>query len=564
MAPQKQNTVDLGTALYRYHYGLGLHAVRLLRRTGRWLYRISAPLRRVCRYLWMRYAVRRAHRFVHQQRLLGFRLRAGFGELRAAGKQSLLAPIPCFFRLCRGAVRHYWTQLTALGRLVGPVAASLVLVVTVLLWSNADFCLNLTYRGTDLGAIENAAIYDAGAILARGRVINADNSFSVDAVPVFSMTVQRRQPMLTDTEVCDAILRTSGDSIAEATGLYVDGSFVGAMESREELEGLLQSLKDAHYDKNDPDQRADFLQKVEMEDGLYPIAPVRTVDSMRGRLTYEATLLRTYMVQAGDTFGAIARKHDLTLEELRDMNPAFADGKLQVGDRVVIERARPFLQVVKIQTIRYTETIDYNTQTVYRDDKPVTYSKVTTKGQEGSQDVVAEVTYQNGEETGRKVVSKTVTKQPVTKIVERGTKKVVSSTGTTVQQGDGIATGNMVWPVPVCRNVYQGYHRGHLAIDISSGPIPVFNKPCLAVDGGTVIYAGWYYGYGYYVKIDHGNGLVSTYAHLHSMAVVKGQQVSRGQEIGRVGNTGYSTGPHLHFEIIKNGVKVNPLNYVKP
>ena len=560
-APQFHNFAE---ACYRFHYGLGIHTMRVCRRFGRWMGRVTAPLRHVCYYVWKRRVVWPAHR-------LRRRARSVWGQMRPAGKllaenfkKNPLLVFPCFFRLCHSAIKHYWDELTAIGRLMGPIAAGAALVITILAWTNTTFCLGLTYQGQELGVVDNAAVYDQGAKLARERVNNVDDSFTVDIVPTFTLQIQDRKAPLTGYQVCDGILQVSSDSIGQATGLYVDGSFVGAMESREELEGLLQSLKDAHYDKNDPDQRADFLQKVEMEDGLYPIATVRTVDSMRGRLTYEATLLRTYMVQAGDTFGAIARKHDLTLEELRDMNPAFADGKLQVGDRVVIERARPFLQVVKIQTIRYTETIDYNTQTVYRDDKPVTYSKVTTKGQEGSQDVVAEVTYQNGEETGRKVVSKTVTKQPVTKIVERGTKKVVSSTGTTVQQGDGIATGNMVWPVPVCRNVYQGYHRGHLAIDISSGPIPVFNKPCLAVDGGTVIYAGWYYGYGYYVKIDHGNGLVSTYAHLHSMAVVKGQQVSRGQEIGRVGNTGYSTGPHLHFEIIKNGVKVNPLNYVKP
>ena len=565
MATSKPNQKSLGGALYRYHYGLGLHAVRLIRRAWRWLYRISAPLRRICRYLWMRYAVRPTHRFVRQQRLLATRLRAGLRELRAAGKRSVFAPVPCFFRLCRGAVRHYWSQLTALGRLLGPVAGALVLAVTVLVWSNADFCLQLTYRGNELGVIENAAVYDSGATLARERVTNTDNSFSVDAVPVFSMMVQGRQPALNDAEVCDAILRISGDSIAEATGLYIDGSFVGAMESREELEMLLSSIKDAHYDKEDPDQRAEFLQKVEMKDGLYPIATVLRRETMQGRLTYQTVLERTYMVQEGDTLGAIARKHDLTEEELRAMNPAYADShKMQVGERLVIERAKPFLQVVMVKTIRYTESIDYNTQTVYREDKPITYSKVTTKGQEGSKDIVAEVTYRNGQETGRRIVSETVTKQPVTKVVEKGTKKTYTSSGTLAEQGDGIATGDMVWPVPVCHNVYQGYHRGHLAIDISSGPIPVLNKPCLAADGGTVVYAGWYYNYGYYVKIDHGNGLYTTYSHLHSIGVVKGQMVSRGQEIGRVGNTGYSTGPHLHFEVIKNGVKVNPLNYVTP
>ena len=71
-------------------------------------------------------------------------------------------------------------------------------------------------------------------------------------------------------------------------------------------------------------------------------------------------------------------------------------------------------------------------------------------------------------------------------------------------------------------------------------------------------------GYGNVVKIRHSNGLVTVYAHLQTVKVVTGQYVSRGQTIGLIGNTGYSFGPHLHFEVIKNGVKVNPLNYVKP
>ena len=77
-------------------------------------------------------------------------------------------------------------------------------------------------------------------------------------------------------------------------------------------------------------------------------------------------------------------------------------------------------------------------------------------------------------------------------------------------------------------------------------------------------FAGWYSGYGYYVKIDHGNGLVTTYAHLDSIAVVVGQKVSNGQQIGRVGNSGRSTGPHLHFEVYLNGEKVNPGKYINP
>ena len=94
----------------------------------------------------------------------------------------------------------------------------------------------------------------------------------------------------------------------------------------------------------------------------------------------------------------------------------------------------------------------------------------------------------------------------------------------------------------------------------------VLGKPAVAADGGVVIQAatGWNGGYGNVVKIRHSNGLITVYAHLQTVKVVTGQSVSRGQTIGLIGNTGYSFGPHLHFEVIKNGVKVNPIYYVKP
>jgi murein DD-endopeptidase MepM/ murein hydrolase activator NlpD len=289
--------------------------------------------------------------------------------------------------------------------------------------------------------------------------------------------------------------------------------------------------------------------------------------TLQGMLTSQTVKEETYTVQPGDVLGTIAVKHDMTTAELRSLNPRFANtDMIKAGDVLIVQRPKSMLQVKVIKTIYYTEKIDYTTKTVYRSDKPVTYSKVTTKGVEGSQNVTADITYIDGVEMGRAVTKRLVTKQPVTKVVEVGTKRVNSSSGSAVQQGDGVTRGSMTWPVPVCHSMSRGYKRGHYALDIANGPVKVLGKPCVAADGGVVIQAsiGWNGGYGNVIKIQHSNGLVTVYAHLQSIKVVKGQRVSRGQTIGLVGNSGRSTGPHLHFEVIKNGVKVNPLNYVKP
>ena len=139
------------------------------------------------------------------------------------------------------------------------------------------------------------------------------------------------------------------------------------------------------------------------------------------------------------------------------------------------------------------------------------------------------------------------------------------------------AGGGYVWPTPGFYYLssqfeeWRGY-RNHGAIDIAGGGI--MNSPVLAAASGTVISTcstcthnwGKYYscgcggGYGNYVWISHGNGKETIYGHLTSLTVSSGQYVSAGQLIGYVGTTGYSTGPHLHFECRYNGVKYNPMN----
>lgn len=115
-------------------------------------------------------------------------------------------------------------------------------------------------------------------------------------------------------------------------------------------------------------------------------------------------------------------------------------------------------------------------------------------------------------------------------------------------------SSSVMWPVrgPIF-TYFSGYHPG---LDIS----PPYGTPVVAIRGGVVTAVRlWEYSYGHHILIDHGNGISAMYAHLSSQAVSVGETVSAGEVIGRVGNTGRSTGPHLHFELYRNGAAINPL-----
>jgi len=116
----------------------------------------------------------------------------------------------------------------------------------------------------------------------------------------------------------------------------------------------------------------------------------------------------------------------------------------------------------------------------------------------------------------------------------------------------------LAWPTVGAR-ITQYYSWRHHAVDIANKT----GTPLYACDAGVVEVAGWGTGYGNQIVIDHGGGRKSRYAHMSKFYVKKGQTVDKGEVIGLMGSTGRSTGPHLHFEYIINGIKYNPLNYLK-
>ncbi|NOZ05610.1 MAG: M23 family metallopeptidase [Chloroflexi bacterium] len=119
-------------------------------------------------------------------------------------------------------------------------------------------------------------------------------------------------------------------------------------------------------------------------------------------------------------------------------------------------------------------------------------------------------------------------------------------------------TGNFGWPVT--GHITQGYSKHHRAIDIGAS----WGSPVFAADSGYISFTGWdRTGYGNMILIDHGNGFLTRYAHLSQFLVKVGQSVTKGTVIAKSGSTGNSTGPHLHFEVIKNGVPRNPFNYLR-
>ncbi len=443
----------------------------------------------------------------------GFRL-AG-ERVRAARLRGLWIAAVQVLALPWLALRRHRKVLARVGNVLMPIAASLVLLAVINYWSHLSFGLSLEYEGHDFGCITDEQVFDAAAAMVNSRVCAAEDEELQVRTPKLTLTVVSEQEVLDEATVCDKIIESSGDEFAEATGLYLNGELVGAVTSAEELDDLLEE----HLSAWRSNGTAEFVQAVTSQNGLFPIAKVVTPARLKSMLNDTANGAR----------------------------------RLQVRVTAVSESE---------------EEIPYTTSTINDAESYEGSRVVTTEGQNGARLVTRQTVSVDGEVQSVTELASTVIREPVEEVVRLGTKKYneggAYTSGVAITEGDGVVTGAMLWPVPAVHRVYQSFHGGHSGIDISGGKVTMMNTPIVAADGGTVkeVNTNPNVGYGIYVVIDHGNGLTTMYAHLNSVSVTTNQRVTRGQEIGRGGTTGWSTGPHLHFEVRVNGSCVNPLNYV--
>ena len=298
----------------------------------------------------------------------------------------------------------------------------------------------------------------------------------------------------------------------------------------------------------------DFVEEVEVAEGYLPQSQLTELSEAIEDVTKEEETPSEYEIQSGDTLGEISLKLDIPMETLVELNSdklETVNSTIHVGDKLVYMIPEPEISVERVERNYYEEIYDADIIYIDNDTWYTTQTQVLQQPSAGFRKVVADEVYENGILKERLILKEEVVMEAVPKIVERGT--IVPPTYIKPISG-GRLTSNFGYRKRPTKGA-STYHKG---VDwaVSTG------TPVYASSGGTVVKASWGSGYGNVVYINHPDGKQTRYGHLSKILVTVGQKVKQGDLIAKSGNTGVSTGPHLHFEILVNGVQVNPLNYL--
>ncbi|MDD4689137.1 MAG: M23 family metallopeptidase [Eubacteriales bacterium] len=336
--------------------------------------------------------------------------------------------------------------------------------------------------------------------------------------------------------------------------LYVEGELVAAAPNKEVADDALNQLKTQYIDGTIENLTVSFDKEVDVKEEYVPAQMIMSADSIAAVLTGDMSHYGYYKVKKGDKLQKIANKLGLSEGSLQ----AFADRDLYTGMILPYQHKETILQVKAEYTQTASISIPYETKRISNSNLKKGLSRVETKGADGEKLVTFKTVLINGVETKKEVVNEKVITAAKDEVIQIGGGK---ANGKTILASAEGSTGYFLWPNRGKISSRFGIRSrdNHKGIDIAA---PV-GSAVYASDGGVVTFAGWNDGgYGYMVILDHGNGYVTYYAHCNKVLINEGDTVSQGQVIAEVGNTGISTGPHLHFEVRHNGTPVNPLNYM--
>lgn len=327
--------------------------------------------------------------------------------------------------------------------------------------------------------------------------------------------------------------------------VYSDGEVVTAMHSIEEINELLNDMK-AEY--KTPNNEVCFQNDVEIKKALIEKSEIKRKNEAKKLLEGYKEELVIHTAKENETIDSIASYYKTNVESVIELNPMLIPEYISEGTEITVKAKVPVIQIKTISYVKEFQEVEYDT-VIKKDDSVYegeTY--VSSEGENGEMNVIYKVIKIDGNEKSKNKVREEVIVAPKNKVILAGVKPRPKKE----------ATGEFVRPYNgnISSRFGRRWGRNHNGVDLTGAVGDIIN----ASDGGEVIHAGWNNGgFGNLVIIKHKNGYESYYAHLSAVLVSKGQMVAKDEPIGKLGNTGRSTGPHLHFEIRKDGVPVDPL-----
>ncbi len=386
-----------------------------------------------------------------------------------------------------------------------PLGAAAIFAFTFLVMFANPFSLAVYSNGEFIGYIESDTVWDNAErrVESRVKAISADQT--LELAPSFEIASVDVASRLSATQLTDSIIDKSPEQITQATGIYVNDVLVSVCVEGDDLRSLLDTAIAIATPADDPSARVSFINDVVTEDGLYYTESLSTfaqTESVLNANNYLQTVI--------------------TVTQVRDVEVAYTE--------------------IEEESSNYAKGV----------------TAVKQYGVNGTNRLTEDVTYVSGVEIARTVLSEEVIKEPTPKITYVGT---AESAGGSYDGDIQLGTGQFVWPVPGYTYVSSEFgerippHRG---IDIAAP----YGTPIYAIDSGTVVESTWHGSWGYYILINHGNGMTTRYCHASALYATVGTNVAAGTHIADVGNTGTSYGNHLHLEVEVNGGLVNARNYI--
>ncbi len=290
----------------------------------------------------------------------------------------------------------------------------------------------------------------------------------------------------------------------------------------------------------------DFVEKVEVFENYVAREEISDLQEAVSEVTKQKESNKIYVVESGDCLSVIAMDHDTSVSSIMALNGLDDADVIRDGQELVIAVPEPDLKL-RLQVGEVYEE-DYNEEPVIieNDSWYTTKEVVLEEGMTGHRERSDIVVYENGLEISRNMVDQNIMTASVARVVERGTIKpptyIKPLYGGRFSSGYGRRWGRM-----------------HKGVDFACPT----GTTVFASSAGTVVAAGYNSGgYGNQVVISHPDGRMTRYAHNSKILVRVGQHVEQGEKIALSGNTGRSTGPHVHFELYVNGSPADPMKYI--